>query len=144
MNHLEELSEQQIANLRTLAEGLKDISHIKAEFDMGDYAEDSYSLDEIDCGSVGCAVGFGPYFGIPKRRGESWREYSAENFIDDTLYNEDAWCFSALWKYVDNTPIGASKRIEWFLEKGVPDDYCDQIDSLAPLCYDTSHLTTKP
>jgi len=47
------------------------------------------------------------------------------------------WCylFAGFWTYGDNTPTGAASRIRHFLEKGLPDDWRDQMLGRTPLSY---------
>jgi hypothetical protein len=131
------LSEFQIQNLRTLAKGLMDVSHIEAEFNMAIFADPtSENSHSTTCGTAGCAVGFGPFFGIRKFDGETWHRYAGRCFIDKSENHfEFAWCFSAFWSRTDNTPEGASKRITWLLEKGLPKDWEEQMDGQSPMCY---------
>ncbi len=123
------LSPEQETNLRTLAAYLHG-PKLKARFTMTVFAITDYAEqeEEVDCGTAGCAVGHGPYAGIPKRKGESWFAYSCRVFglvpADDKT-NAPAWnwCFDASWRGYDNTPEGAAKRIEWLLANGVPEGF---------------------
>ncbi len=90
-------------------------------------------LDQTVCGTVGCAVGHGPYAGIRKFKNETWREYSNRVFGLDS--EEWDWCFCGGWVYVDNTPKGAAKRIEYLLNHGVPETAKEQLYLQEPLCY---------
>ena len=90
------------------------------------------------CGTVACAIGHGPYAGIVPLEGEDWETYSDRCFTQDM--KAWAWCFSGSWVKVDNTPIGAAKRIRWFLEHGVPKNWYRQLRKHDTLCYDTTHL----
>lgn len=49
--------------------------------------------------------------------------------------DEWLWCFAESWWWTDNTPIGASKRIMWLLEKGFPKDWEEQLLGESKLCY---------
>lgn len=127
------LSEEHEANLRKLAAYLRQPT-LPAAFDMNRYCGDTNHF-AMDCGCVGCAIGHGPYAGIPKRRGEDWTEYSYRVFGISFPSMEWMCCFSSAWAYVDNTPDGAADRIEWMLECGLPEDLTSQLLGDAPLFY---------
>jgi hypothetical protein len=121
MNHLKiEVTEQQKANLLKLADYLEQ-PKLKAEFDMERYSESNIYFKELfeeNCGSVGCAIGHGPYAGIPKIPGEDWREYCIRVFTkNDTDFD---FLFDCCWNSIDGTAAGVSKRIRYFLEHGTP------------------------
>lgn len=105
-------------NLRILADYLES-EELKAAFSMETYSEAGAEYKPV-CGSVGCAIGHGPYAGIPKAAEEAWAEYTERVF--DLDMNELRWCFSGLWAKYDNTPQGAAKRIRYLLEHGAPPD----------------------
>ena len=109
-------------NLRILADYLES-KKLKADFSMETYSADGGSYKPV-CGSVGCAVGHGPYAGLPKNSTESWYAYEVRVF---GLQNEEwEWCFSGLWAKYDNTPKGAAARIRYLLKRGTPpDDFLD-------------------
>lgn len=50
------------------------------------------------------------------------------------------WLFGTDWAYIDNTPTGAAKRIEWLLNHGLPHDYEEQYARKAPLVYNVTEL----
>jgi len=109
-------------------------------FDMDWFDDDpSRSMTRTNCGTCGCALGHGPYAGIPKRSGETWHQYAHRAFV---LLDEHGtwdcwnWCFSPLWSGNDNTAKGAAKRILWMLKHGIPHNYRDQIEGNAKLCYE--------
>lgn len=106
-------------NLLKLANYLE--GPLVAKFDMSTY--DSYYgvLSSTNCGTVGCALGHGPYAGIEKDYDDSWGEYCDINF--DLSKSEWSWCFDSLWSLIDNTPIGASKRIKYLLSNGLPKQF---------------------
>ena len=120
------LNEEQIANLRKLAEYLVSKRNKRAEFDMKYYTE-LRNVDAADttteCGSVGCAVGHGPYAGIPKYQDENWLQYAKRSFYNgigdmfDYLFSDD-WAEN----WLDNTALGAGKRILFMLKFGLPHD----------------------
>ena len=100
-------------NLEKLAAYLEG-GNLKARFDMITYAENGECYKDT-CGSVGCAIGHGPYAEIPKNPSETWEEYCYRVFGISWLSKEWKFCFSASWQTVDNTPRGAAKRIRWLL-----------------------------
>jgi len=137
MSNVIGLSDEHEANLRKLAAYLRQ-PELRAAFHMALFCEHGLGgLGAEDCGSVGCAIGHGPYAGIPKRLDEDWDEYSERVFGISFPSMEWGWCFVSSWVYVDNTPDGAADRIEWMLERGIPADWIEQMNGDAPLCYRT-------
>lgn len=116
------ISVQQEKNLRILAEYLLS-DELKAEFSMRYFT--GYSIltedNQLDCGTVGCAVGHGPFAGIYKDSTETWGEYAVRVFgitsVSTGLY---CWVFTSAWANYDNTAKGAGKRILYALKYGVP------------------------
>lgn len=108
---------------------------LKADFNMRDYNGYGICGEYLtDCGTVGCAIGHGPYAGIPKTTFESWDNYASRVFTAD--FRALLWCFSSFWDAVDNTAEGAAKRILYLLRTGsAPDDYMEQCDGTASLSY---------
>lgn len=105
-------------NLEILADYLES-EKLKADFSMEIYSEDGADYKPV-CGSVGCAIGHGPYAGLPKRPKETWYAYADRVFgLPPTEWR---WCFSAYWARSDNTPEGAAKRIRYLLKRGAPPD----------------------
>lgn len=116
------ITREQRDNLELLA-GYLLSNNLKAEFDMSTY--DQYEDDNIyheNCGSVGCAIGHGPYAGIPKNN-EHWEDYCARVFGIDINSLAHLWCFSAYWENYDNSPESAATRILYMLENGVPEEF---------------------
>lgn len=112
---------------------------LKADFDM-DRFDDRHTEPAVKktCGTVGCAVGHGPYAGIRKYATESWMEYSNRAFkLSDS---EWYFCFGANWAQIDNTAKGAGKRILYLLRKGLPKNWEDQISGEAKLTYKSQKL----
>ena len=73
------------------------------------------------CGSIGCAVGQGPQFGIEKKKNEKWYTYAKRQFVGQReIYFY--LLFNQRWEGVDNTPVGAAQRIIYLLKNGVPSD----------------------
>lgn len=153
------LSPEQLANLKTLAMGLA--AHVPPpEFDMNDYVtSDGYGASVTilenyphkfwnqkeryaKCGTVACAVGHGPMFGIEPRIDEYWHDYSHRSFGCNPYVRKSlfVWMFGTDWSIIDNTPQGAAARINFFLEKGLPFNYDLQASGAAPLCYEVNEI----
>lgn len=109
---------------------------LPVNFDMRQFSDET---SETDCGAVGCAVGHGPYAGLPKYSAESWLEYAARVFGLDVYKKEREaawdWCFHGSWQQRDNSPRGAAQRILYLLHHGLPVDADLQRLGTAPLCY---------
>lgn len=74
-----------------------------------------------DCGTAGCALGHAPFFGFEKSSDEYWLKYCKRHF--GVSLNDDKWdwLFSSCWARVDNTRLGAAKRIQYLIDNGLPD-----------------------
>lgn len=107
-----------------------------------DAIEAKYALENGGvgkCGAVACAVGHGPSAGflfnddeiiIGTKSGKpefvDWLEYTERVFLPGDMPERPqafTWMFGGGWSGVDNTPQGAGKRIIYFLDHGVPDDF---------------------
>ncbi len=132
-------------NLETLAAGLlgeiEPITSTKGvRFDMT-IIEEIYNRDRITCGSVGCAMGWAPFFGLSILEEEirvgqiDWVLYWERMTGLSTDAKESSWCFSADWAKVDNTRQGAGLRIRYMLEHGLPKNWEAQMNGDAQLCY---------
>lgn len=108
------------ANLITLAKYFAQHKKLKAKFNMSVYCEDGY-FSSTNCGSIGCAVGHGPYAGISKSKDEKWLHYGQRVF--DVNMAEFCFLFSYSWHSVDNTKAGLVRRINYFLKNGVPGSF---------------------
>ena len=126
------MTAEQRANLEKLA-GYLESGELSAKFDMGRFSEDCDS-HVTECGSVGCAVGHGPYAGIPKYAAENWAGYAYRVF-GANLSGAFLWCFEGGWYYIDNTPQGAAKRIRYMLKHGIPKDAGEQMLGEAPYLF---------
>lgn len=132
MNHEVQLSEFQRGNLRRLAAFL---SRLPAEtFDMEVFCDISRVTAQKHCGTVGCAVGYGPNAGIACLTGESWVQYGDRVFVSFKSDDWD-WMFNGQWSGIDNTPVGAAKRILFYTRRGIPFDWSEQMTGDAPLSY---------
>lgn len=109
-------------NLQTLATYLAYGNGASAgvEFDMSLFTQGSSTAHT--CKTAGCAVGFAPFAGIKKRNTEDFLEYSERTLIADGDGEEWGWCFSSFWAVTDNSRLGAAKRIQYLLDKGLPRD----------------------
>lgn len=119
-----ELAAHHRTNLRLLEKYLRGALREGTSFNMGEFADsDHFYTPSLECGSVGCAVGHGPYAGIPKVADDSWRMYAARQFgADDRRIWR--WCFFGAWIASDNTAIGAANRIRFLLDhNGIPADF---------------------
>lgn len=126
-------------NLQRMADFLKTVPQEK--FNMEYFRKENSDLGSKDCKSVGCAIGWCTVLddeeNIPRDvDGDIIFDKWSEKFtgLDPELEEWD-WCFSLIWSEVDNTPIGASKRIQWLLDHGLPENWEDQKEGEAPLCY---------
>jgi hypothetical protein len=126
-------------NLKRMANYIKTIP--QKSFNMKIYRNGSESYT-VECNSIGCVIGHCvildksktiPRFTVSGDINfEDWSvRFTGLNYFS----NEWDWCFNSDWSEVDNTPIGASKRIEWMLKNGVPNNWEDQLTGNAELCY---------
>lgn len=115
------MNQEQEKNLDKLAIYLK-VGNLQTGFDMLKFREAGHEYKAF-CGSVGCAIGHGPHAGVRKELNENWTNYAKRVFGVD-LYegNTFAFLFSCEWQRFDNTPEGAADRINYFLEKGLPEE----------------------
>jgi hypothetical protein len=124
------LKNTQVKNLIKLRDYLRS-GELSAKFDMADVCENALFQYDTWCGSVGCAIGHGPYAGVKKLEEEDWFDYCRRVFINNIATNLHAdsweWLFSEEWKEVDNGPIGAAERIDILLTKGLPSDWKEQM-----------------
>lgn len=112
------ITEQQRVNLFKLAYYLTKEKK-KAQFDMINWADREHTiLSAQDCGTVGCAVGHGPYAGVKKKPDTGWSRYCQESFGFKWTSIVFIFLFSSEWSSVDNTAEGAGKRILYFLMYG--------------------------
>ena len=133
------ITEEQYGNLERLADILETVD--EGEFDMGCYAtpDDEVGLDpteasKAECGTVACAAGHLVKIIKPLKE-EGWEDfvYRTTGFSFGTL--NWTWLFHGFWCPTDNTALGASKRIRYFLEKGRPKGVYAQMYGDTPLCY---------
>ena len=123
------MNKQQEKNLRKLADGLLNLPVNYKHFDMLSYFRlESGTVgpacaggkELLECGTVACAAGHGPSFGIEVERGEIWIGYIQRVFRSGSY----EWCFSDQWAKEDNTPQGAALRILYMLDcGGIPEGF---------------------
>jgi len=121
-----------VRNLQRLAEYLESGLKPGTEFDM----EHFYGSDSGEwygnCGSVGCAVGHGPYAGIPKSGDETWVTYAYRVFGIHLDSGEWTWLFSDLWADITefSDHLSTAKRIHAFLDAGNKVPWGDEDDGI--------------
>lgn len=103
----------------------------EVEFDMGCYTDGDER--STTCGSAGCAIGFAPFAGIRKFTSEQFGPYADRTLIHYGMAAR-LWCFSPSWVGVDDTPKGAAKRIQYFLDNGI-DKWSGNYDADAKRLY---------
>lgn len=125
-------------NLKKLADYLA-TGNTAMRFNMTGYCSapggSGLNPTEHGCGTVACAVGHGPAAGMKPLHNQSWETYSSYAFGLIAYSDEWGWCFDPEWAATDNTPEGAAARINWLLDHGLPDRWCDQMRGDFPLCY---------
>ena len=123
-------------------------------FDMTSFYNPQYEEDDVGvCATAACAVGhyaimrgwdasengakpknpskeyLAEYTGMHgdlKRM--SWCDFCTEEIGVEAISDDTSvfdWLFGSDWDEVDNTPTGAAKRIDYFLEFGVPEKFID-------------------
>lgn len=131
------MNKVQERNLRKLANGLLNLSAEYMNFDMGMYCEtvddfleprEAVKKELNRCGTIACAAGHGPSFGVRAKAREDWGDYIERAFGAEDSGVEYTWCFSGVWKDADNTAQGAALRIFYMLDYGVPKSLGDIAD----------------
>ena len=133
------LTATQIRNLKQLAAYLES-GKLRADFNMARFAEHNHpGPGLLTCGAVGCAVGHGPYAGVPKRTLETFNEYVFRAFgVGNDCGEEDedddpdllkwrskSWMFlfDEDWADTDfSSPLDVAARIHYLLKYGDPPD----------------------
>jgi len=125
-------------NLNKMADYIETIPQDR--FDMGKFRTGEYK--ERECASVGCVLGHCTVIDenllpIDHDNNIDFPNWSLEFTGLHPFYHLEKWqyLFSSDWSYVDNTPVGAAKRIRHFLEQGLPQDWRMQMIGKAPLSY---------
>lgn len=125
MDHIAiDVTDEQRANLRTLARGLMAFDRA-VKFDMvlycaGDNGRYVHASEANECGTTACAAGHGPMLGIEPLPYEGWGDYAERSFGAITSSRIWDMVFSAAWARHDNTREGAARRIAYMLDFGVP------------------------
>ena len=125
-------------NLQKMADHIKTIP--QEMFDMGCYRRDYLPEFEPECKTIGCVIGhctvLDPDLFIKIREKNFPFDVWSETYTSlATMSREWCWCFSDEWQFVDNTPLGASKRIEWIINNGLPENWQEQMCGKEELCY---------
>lgn len=101
-----------------------DMNHFMSKYPL-DAASLGMDTALTSCNTVGCVIGSIPkVFGIFPKSASSDRAFDFDWVglgyrVFDVFYgNHWDWMFAGEWKYIDNTPIGAAKRIRYFVEHG--------------------------
>ena len=138
---METLTEENKKNLLILADGIEGIPD--EFFHMRYFREISNHLkhDLTDCGTVGCALGWGPFIKGLKpivvyegQRLITFGSYCREYFCDNSS-GYWYWCFSQDWRDADNTAFGAALRIRELVENGLPSNWEEQMEGDAPYMF---------
>jgi len=127
------------SNLQLMADHIKTIP--QEVFDMQDYRKNN--LLSIECGSIGCDIGHCIQLDPDSKNVPINKHFEtidffkwSENFTElDGNSDEWNWCFDSRWKSTDNTPLGASKRIEYLINNGLPENLRNQMFGYMKLCY---------
>lgn len=128
-------------NLRKMAEYIRTVP--QEDFNMAYFRRENADLVNVECNSVGCVIGhcthldainvIKKYIRIDRTiRFSAW----AADFTGLPVYSDGfRWCFDSEWIVSDNTPEGAARRIEWLIDKGLPENWQEQMELEAQLCY---------
>ena len=140
------LDEEALDNIQELADHLKTVAlSLKSnyfdadvvKFGMRHFVNEAKFTQDNVCHSSACAVG---HFAV--MRGYEYNHdgigsIDDDDFVDWSDFSEDYigisqsgdqeiiwdWLFSCRWSELDDKPLGAAARIEYFLEHGVPKDF---------------------
>jgi hypothetical protein len=129
-------------NLRQLAAYLLNLPTEK--FDMQDFCRDEHgeklALNVHECGTIACAVGYGPAAGLPISEADAndWLSYGRRVFGISPGSETWGWLFSGAWAWKDNTPVGAARRIVHLVEHGLPENAEQQRRGMAPYLFEAT------
>lgn len=140
------------------------------------HESDGRGLEGHYCGTVACALGHAPVAGIGRDYEGDWWDYSGKYFVScggdfddlgkarefETERSVWSFCFGEEWQEIDNTHVGAARRIDYVLDgRPIPawrdletwygdlplvsdEDYDErQREIAARLPYDASHLLER-
>ena len=93
-----------------------------------------------ECNSVGCTIGhcaiLDKWENVPRNDFGNIQFFTwSRQFTGVMSLSEWKYLFDPNWHKTDNTPTGAAKRIRYFVENGLPEDWEEQINGTAPLSY---------
>lgn len=118
VDDLHELTDFHWENLELLETYLS--GELRTRFSMVDFTDAGNWHDHcLTCGTVGCAVGHGPFAGVPKNSEESWMEYSFRCFVPGTFSCRNGlweYLFHGDWRHGESTAIQAADRIRRVLD----------------------------
>jgi hypothetical protein len=92
------------------------------------------------CNSVGCIIGHSTVLDknpLPRLIYGSinflaWsKKFTGIRFLSD----EGRFLFASAWQSIDNTPVGAAKRIRYFVKNGLPENWLKIMYGENPLPY---------
>lgn len=126
-------------NLQKMADHIRTVP--QEMFDMDHWREDD-DFESVSCNSVGCAVGHCVHLDtenkIPRdpAKGTIYFSSWASGYTGLVSWGDEfTWCFDSEWRKSDNTQEGAALRIEYLINKGLPENWAGQLNGNAPLCY---------
>jgi hypothetical protein len=114
-------------NLLRMADHIETIP--QKDFNMFEYRSGGGYYDEIECNSVGCAVGHCTILDSENIKKNFMDKYGSIEFtywskVFTEVTNNLQWeyLFSYAWVNVDNTPQGTAKRIRDVVKNGFPEN----------------------
>ena len=87
------------------------------------------------CGTVVCALGEAALLFPKEVKDLTFAGVARQLFGIGSFSDAWYWLFDAEWAMIDDTREGAAARIRWYLEHGVPRNWCEQMRGIEPLCY---------
>lgn len=128
-----------LVNLQRMADHIKTIQQEMFDMDVYRSGQEKYA----ECDSVGCIIGHCtvldkenlPINSFGKIMFGCWIEQFTGVCCQSSTSLEFRWLFSTDWSFIDNTAIGAYKRIEWYINHGVPKNWYNQMYNGSKLCY---------
>jgi len=100
---------------------------IESRFDMRHFSSERFSSPRLakrhlrDCGTSACALGWAGYL-FPRLSAKAFEFKNLANDLFDIHSMTRDWdfLFSSSWARSDNSPAFAARRINLYLEKGLP------------------------
>ncbi len=135
------MTKEQRKNLEILADYIATVP--QEQFDMKEWRSSYNDLGEIiqgaSCGTLGCIIGCAALSNIPELHHNNqyllFTTYMYDKFGTGFYSHIGQYLFNSDWHKIDNTPIGASKRIKYFLENGLPDTWEEELNGETKLSY---------